>query len=326
MNDISLAAGAAAHAELDGVRTVTPRSDLQEALVEAIRHAVTPLAGQLERAERRADEAHTRADRAERRADRAEQLFAEERGRADRMVAEKDAAIAGFAAENEGLQRQVDVALAAERGAHYRADQAERRVGELTTELDKRRRWSRLWKAIVALLTLAIAAGGLFYERHADYFAWHTDHLASLDDAAKNRPRLGIQNVLLPPDTPDGLTATILNSGNKDAETVALKFAAVDLQSGEVTELYEANWPRLLAGQNEQVTLTVPGLDTDNRSKFLRTCLVYTKAGEGGDTTYGEPVYLWLSQLQRGQNYSSPNPPNRTDDDRLRAEFPCPRG
>jgi hypothetical protein len=246
-------------------------------------------------------------------------LFADERARADRMVAERDATIAGLVAQNEGLQRQVDVALAAERGAHYRADQAERRVGELATELDKRRRWSRLWGAIVALLTLAIAAGGLFYTGHTDYFV-------SADYAAKNRPQLGIHDIQLPQDVTDGLTATILNSGNKDAETVALEFAAVDLQTGEVTELGEANWPRLPASQSEQMSLTIPGLDTNNHMKFLRTCLVYTKAGEGGDTTYGEPVYLWLSQLQRGEKYSSPNPPTRTDDDRLRADFPCPRG
>jgi hypothetical protein len=281
--------------------------------------ALDELRDQLGVANRHRDEERARADRAERLADRAEQLFADQRVRADQLVAEKDAAIAGLEVENEGLQRQVDVALAAERGAHYRADQAERRVGELTTELDQRRRWSRLWGAIVALLTLAIAAGGLLYERHTDYFI-------SADYAAKNRPQLGIHDILLPQDVPDGLTATILNSGNKDAETVALEFAAVDLQTGEVTELGEANWPRLPASQSEQMSLTIPGLDTNNRTKFLRTCLVYTKAGKGGDTTYGEPIYLWLSQLQRGENYSSPNPPTRTDADRLRADFPCPRG
>jgi hypothetical protein len=298
---------------------------LDQANVRALEQAVEVLRDQLreerargDRAERRADEAHTRADRADRRADRAEQPFAEERGRADRIAVEKDAAIAGLEVEKQGLQRQVDVALAAERGAHYRADQAERRVGELTTELDKRRRSSRLWGAIVALLTLAIAAGGLFYERHTDYFV-------SADYAAKNRPQLGIHDILLPQDVPDVLTATILNFGNKDAETVALEFAAVDLQTGEVTELGEANWPRLPASQSEQMSLTISGLDTNNRTKFLRTCLVYTKSGKGGDTTYGEPIYLWLSQLQRGQNYSSSNPPTRTDADRLQTDFPCPR-
>jgi hypothetical protein len=296
----------------------SPNGAPHDANVVFVAQALDELRDQLGVANRHRDEERARADRAERRADRAEQLFVEERSRADRMVAEKGGAIAGLEVENEGLQRQVDVALAAERGAHYRADQAERRVGELTTELDKRRRWSRLRGAIVALLTLAIAAGGLFYERHTDYFV-------SADYAAQNRPQLGIHDILLPQDVSDGLTATILNFGNKDAETVALEFAAVDLQTGEVTELGEANWPGLPASQSEQMSLTIPGLDTNNRTKFLRTCLVYTKAGKGGDTTYGEPIYLWLSQLQRGQNYSSPNPPTRTDADRLQTDFPCPR-
>jgi hypothetical protein len=125
MDDISSAACWMTYAELGDGRDLTPCSDIQGLVWDAIRDAVT----QLERAEQRVKDDYAQADVAR---DRAEQ--AEQRSTAQAIV------ITGLEAELEELRRHLNAAMSAERVAREEATGFKAELDAMKT----RGLWARL--------------------------------------------------------------------------------------------------------------------------------------------------------------------------------------